>query len=191
MTTLYNFNGTDGLYPYGGLVLGTDGDFYGTTESNLVGQLSEGGTLFKITPNGVLTTPHYFAGGLTDGSGPLTSPTLGNDGNFYGVTGVAEGTNTGISYEYSADSGYTILSTLTNPLPGSAFWAPLLQGMDGNFYSTTYAGGSNGSGTGYPRSGLAGIWGLALMPVELLLKARLRIGSPSEGTHGNFEFPAA
>ena len=82
MTTLYTFNGTDGLYPYGGLVLGTDGDFYGTTQSNLVGQLSESGTLFKITPNGVLTTLHYFAGGLTDGSGPLTSPTLGNDGNF-------------------------------------------------------------------------------------------------------------
>jgi len=89
---------------------------------------------------------------LTDGSGPLTSPTLGNDGNFYGVTGVGEGTNTGISYEYSALSGYTILSTLTNSLPGSAFWAPLLQGMDGNFYSTTYAGGSNGSGTVYSMS---------------------------------------
>jgi hypothetical protein len=29
------------------------------------------------------------------------------------------------------------------------------------------------------------------MPVELLLKARLRIGSPPKGTHGNFEFPAA
>ena len=152
MTTLYTFNGTDGLYPYGGLVLGTDGDFYGTTQSNLVGRLSESGTLFKITPNGVLTTLHYFAGGLTDGSGPLTSPTLGNDGNFYGVTGVGEGTNTGISYEYSALSGYTILSTLTNSLPGSAFWAPLLQGMDGNFYSTTYAGGSNGSGTVYSMS---------------------------------------
>jgi hypothetical protein len=38
---------------------------------------------------------------------------------------------------------------------------------------------------------LAGISGLALMSVEPLLKARLRIGSPSEGTHGNFEFPAA
>src|SRR6266478_8194246 len=29
------------------------------------------------------------------------------------------------------------------------------------------------------------------MPVELLLKARLRIGSPLEGIHRNFEFSAA
>jgi len=43
----------------------------------------------------------------------------------------------------------------------------------------------------YLRIGLAGIWRLALVPVELLLKAGLRIGSPPEGTHGNFEFPAA
>lgn len=149
MTTLYDFDGTDGLYPYGGLVLGTDGDFYGTTQFNLVGQLWEGGTVFKITPQGVLTTLHFFAGGLTDGSGPMTAPTLGNDGNFYGVTGVAEGTNTGITYKYSASSGYTVLSSLTEAVPGNGFFAPLMQGTDGNFYSTTYAGsGSGGYGAG-------------------------------------------
>jgi len=38
---------------------------------------------------------------------------------------------------------------------------------------------------------LAGIWGLAFVSVELLLKARLRIDSPPEGTHWNFEFSAA
>src|SRR6266700_1004287 len=43
----------------------------------------------------------------------------------------------------------------------------------------------------YSRRGLAGLLGLALMPVELLLEACLRIGSSSESTHGNFEFPAA
>ena len=42
-----------------------------------------------------------------------------------------------------------------------------------------------------PRSGLAGICGLAFVPVELLLEARLRIGSPLKSTHGNFEFSAA
>ena len=42
-----------------------------------------------------------------------------------------------------------------------------------------------------PRIDLAGIWGLAFVPVELLLKARLRIGSSPKGTHWNFEFSAA
>jgi hypothetical protein len=41
------------------------------------------------------------------------------------------------------------------------------------------------------RSGLARVFGLAFVPVELLLKARLRIGSPPEGTVWNFEFSAA
>jgi hypothetical protein len=49
-----------------------------------------------------------------------------------------------------------------------------------------------GEGIGrYLRIGLAGIWRLALKPVELHLEARLRIGSPPKGTHGNFELPAA
>jgi hypothetical protein len=41
------------------------------------------------------------------------------------------------------------------------------------------------------RIDLAGIWGLAFVPVELLLKARLRIRSSPKGTHGNLEFSAA
>jgi hypothetical protein len=42
-----------------------------------------------------------------------------------------------------------------------------------------------------PRNDVARILGLALVPIELLLEARLRIGSPREGTHGNLKFPAA
>jgi hypothetical protein len=43
----------------------------------------------------------------------------------------------------------------------------------------------------YPRTDVVGIFWLALVPVELLLKARLRFGIPPEGTRGNFEFSAA
>jgi hypothetical protein len=43
----------------------------------------------------------------------------------------------------------------------------------------------------YPRTDVVGIFWLALVPVELLLKARLRFGIPPEGTCGNFEFSAA
>jgi len=152
VTTLHNFDGTDGYYPMGGLVLGTDGNFYGTTQFSNTGA----GTLFKITPAGVLTTLHTFAGGLNDGASPLTAPTLGNDGNFYGASGVDQGTNAGISYKYSAQSGYTVLSTLGQTVPGSGFIAPLIQGIDGNFYSTNYGGGTNGAGTVYSLSTTGG-----------------------------------
>lgn len=148
VTTLHNFDGTDGYYPVGGLVLGADGNFYGTAEFGL----NNDGTLFRVTPSGVFTVLHTFAGGLTDGSLPMTAPTLANDGDYYGVTEFNEGTNTGISYKYSASSGYTILSTFSNNVPGAAFFAPLIQGIDGKFYSTTYDGGTNGSGTVYSLS---------------------------------------
>ena len=69
-TTLYQFcsltNCADGANPYGYLVQGTDGNFYGTT---IYGGANLYGTVFKSTPNGTLTTLHSFAL-ITDGAYP-------------------------------------------------------------------------------------------------------------------------
>lgn len=46
LTTLHMFNRTDGSGPFGGLVQGTDGNFYGTTGS---GGTSGNGTIFKLS----------------------------------------------------------------------------------------------------------------------------------------------
>src|SRR5580698_10869930 len=63
-TTLVNFDGTNGATPvYVFLVQGVDGNFYGTTSAggNLNCGLANGcGTVFKITPEGVLTTLYSF-----------------------------------------------------------------------------------------------------------------------------------
>src|ERR1019366_4013422 len=61
LTTLNSFAGyqTDGANPHAGLVQGTDGNFYGTTED---GGRNYDGTVFKITPAGTLTTLHSFDG---------------------------------------------------------------------------------------------------------------------------------
>ncbi|PYN92570.1 MAG: hypothetical protein DMD91_32025 [Candidatus Rokuibacteriota bacterium] len=49
-TVLYTFTGgTDGGYPYAGLVQGTDGNFYGTTSQ---GGAVGAGTVFQLTPAG-------------------------------------------------------------------------------------------------------------------------------------------
>lgn len=149
VSTIHSFDGTDGSTPYGGLILGADGDFYGTTTSGT----NNAGTIFKVTPTGTLTTLYAFPlNSIDTGAGPMTAPTLGNDGNYYGLTGVAAGTATGIAYRYNAASGYATLTTLTNALPGSGFFAPLIQGLDGNFYSTTYAAGTGSAGTIYKMS---------------------------------------
>jgi uncharacterized repeat protein (TIGR03803 family) len=95
-TTLYSFDQVHGSSPLGNLVEGTDGNFYGVTEyggtgTNCIG-IDDGagaatevgcGTIFKITPQGVLTSLHSF--NLTDGATPLLL-IQGTDGNFYGIT---------------------------------------------------------------------------------------------------------
>ena len=60
------------------MVEGSDGDFYGTTAS---GGADGKGTIFEMTPEGVVTTFHEFRG---DGSSeaPLV---VGPDGDLYGT----------------------------------------------------------------------------------------------------------
>ena len=75
LTTLVLFNGVNGEHPNAGLVLGNDGNFYGTTES---GGVHNAGTMFRLTPNGVLTTLVMFDG--TTGPFP-NGLVLGSDGS--------------------------------------------------------------------------------------------------------------
>jgi uncharacterized repeat protein (TIGR03803 family) len=83
---LHSFDGPDGAYPNAGLVQASDGNFYGTTsEGGASGNCSGGcGTVFKITPNGTLTTLHSFGG--SDGAGPYGALVQATDGGFYGTT---------------------------------------------------------------------------------------------------------
>src|ERR1700683_5270619 len=62
LTTLDNFctqsNGADGSTPASGLVLATDGNFYGTASE--AGANIVGGTVYKVTATGKLTTLYSF-----------------------------------------------------------------------------------------------------------------------------------
>jgi uncharacterized repeat protein (TIGR03803 family) len=89
LKTLYNFKGSDGLYPYSALVQATDGNMYGTTalggDLACDGSPSHGcGTIFKITPAGNVTTLHSFD--LPYGVGPFAGLVQATNGNFYGAT---------------------------------------------------------------------------------------------------------
>ena len=143
LTTWHAFtSGSDGGNPYAGLVQATDGNFYGTAGS---GGGSGSGTVFKMTPNGMLTTLHSFSG--ADGSQPLGGLVQGNDGNLYGITrrGGA-GPYDGTVFKITTTGTLTTLFNGT----GTNRFSPrdrLVQGSDGNFYGTTYDDGPNRSGT--------------------------------------------
>lgn len=64
------------------MVLGADGNLYGTT---ICGGRYGYGTIFQLSTNGTLTTLYSFTGGW-DGGYPAGGLTIGKDGNFYGVT---------------------------------------------------------------------------------------------------------
>ena len=82
LTTLHSFQvSSAGANPWGALVQASDGYFYGTTSS---GGSNNSGTVFKISPNGALTTLYSFTGG-NDGAVP-TGLVQGSDGYFYGTT---------------------------------------------------------------------------------------------------------
>jgi len=150
MITLVSFNGANnGRSPYGSLVQGPDGNFYGTTAS---GGAFACGTAFKMTPTGVLTALVSFNG--RDGLEPLAALTLGYDGNFYGTTGYGgEGYNpstnnygTGTVFKMTPAGLLTSLYSFS-PVQGHPI-TPLVQRIDGNFYGVT-GGGGNDEGSVY------------------------------------------
>ena len=68
-TILHRFTeGADGGHPAGTLLQGSDGSFYGTTDSG--GKVDAGGTVFKIDKTAKETVLYNFIGG-SDGAGPF------------------------------------------------------------------------------------------------------------------------
>ena len=163
LTTLVEFtgNGTsnEGSNPTAGLVQGSDGNFYGTTRG---GGASGAGTVFKMTPTGVLTTLVEFTDNRTSYTGSSSSAALvqASDGNFYGTTqeGGAFGNDPdSFNYGYGTVFKMTAAGVLTTLVEfthngtsnkGSNPSAALVQGSDGSFYGTTSSGGTGTSFNG-------------------------------------------
>ena len=154
LTTLHSFDGSDGSMPYAGLVQASDGNFYGTTA---FGPSSSGysgfGTVFKVTPNGTLTSLHSFDS--SDGAAPYAALVQAGDGNFYGTTlegGSSQSCDRGCGTVFKitpSGSLTTLYSFCASGLPcpdGASPYAGLVQAADGNFYGTTNTGGANGFG---------------------------------------------
>jgi uncharacterized repeat protein (TIGR03803 family) len=150
LTILHNFcsqsNCADGGNPLGGLVQGSDGDLYGTASGS---GAHSAGTAFKITTSGTFTTLHSFDD-YTDGASPSGTLVQASDGNFYGTTSEGGASNAGTVFKMTPSGTLTALYTFCpqgNCTDGSEPYAGLVQGRDGNFYGTTYAGGTGNQGT--------------------------------------------
>jgi uncharacterized repeat protein (TIGR03803 family) len=151
-STLYNFtlnSGNNGGCPHAALVLGSDGNFYGTTA---LGGNYNHGTVFKMTPAGSLKGLSSLDGYYSyDNSNTPSALIEGSDGCFYGTTPMGGINGIGMVYKVSKIGSYNTVYSLGNGSgntnDGANPGAKLISGGDGNFYGTTFYGGSNGSGT--------------------------------------------
>jgi len=141
-TSVMSFDGTNGANPYYvSLIQGLDGNFYGTTNG---GGANTYGTVFKITPEGTLTTVHSFDG--IRGSSPEAGLALGPAGNFYGTTSEGGLHHNGTIFRLALDGSLSTLHSF-DAADGANPLAALVQGDNGSFYGTTLRDGANGYGT--------------------------------------------
>jgi uncharacterized repeat protein (TIGR03803 family) len=169
LTTLHTFCQTDcadGYNPSAGLIQAIDGNFYGTTEH---AGAHGGGTVFKITPAGTLTTLYSFCAqkGCADGSSPSAALIQATDGNFYGTTSAGGSSSNcqggcGTLFEITSTGTLGTLHSFDNTY--GRWPAGLVQATDGSFYGTTGYGGSNNCA-----NGCGTIFHLAVAPAAITL----------------------
>jgi uncharacterized repeat protein (TIGR03803 family) len=153
LQTIYSFGtrSDDGAEPQAGLVQATNGDLYGTTYA---GGAYEGGTVFKITPRGKLTTLYSFCSQrqtvgapiCLDGQNP-SALIQASDGNFYGTTdwGGINDSNYGTIFKMTPGGALTTLYSFCSQSNCADGANPLglVQDTNGTLYGTTYTGGAN------------------------------------------------
>jgi uncharacterized repeat protein (TIGR03803 family) len=164
-------------YPTAALVQGSDGNFFGTTE---YGGANNDGTIFQVTPAGVLTTLVSFSG--TNGAAPYGALVQGTDGNFYGTTSAGGAKNYGTVFKMTPAGVLTKLASFSGS-NGSYPYAGLVQGTDGNFYGTTAGGGASGAGMVFkmtPAGVLTTLYSFYSGAGEIPLSALV------QGTNGSF-----
>jgi uncharacterized repeat protein (TIGR03803 family) len=144
LTTLVTFAYTNGAWPIAGLIQGLDGNFYGTTS---IGGTNLGGTVFQVVTNGVFATLVSFNISGNAGNSPYSGLVQGSDGSLYGTTYQGGTNGHGTIFKLTTNGTFTSLYSFTGTNDGGNPYAGLVPGPDGNFYGTTFFGGTNGYGT--------------------------------------------
>jgi uncharacterized repeat protein (TIGR03803 family) len=170
MTIIYSFcpvaGCVDGANPQGGVMLGFDGNLWGTTQ---IGGAHAAGTAFKVTPSGTLTKIWDFANG-TDESVPFSAILQGQDTNYYGVSYGQYVGQYGAFFKITPSGTFSVLADF-NYTDGALPNLPA-QGTDQNFYGTAQLGGSSGLGVVYKAT-----------PAGVITVLHNFTGYPNDGTY--------
>ncbi|HEY2473560.1 MAG TPA: choice-of-anchor tandem repeat GloVer-containing protein [Candidatus Cybelea sp.] len=154
LTTLYRFKGAnDGGNPYGGLVMDSAGNLYGTAQNygnvncNKKGGNPGCGTVFRFSTKQKLKVLHVFAGS-PDGAVPSETLTLDVHGNLYGTTSFGGddscngGYACGVVFEIDSRGKESILHTFSGGKEdGEVPYGGVTRDAAGDLYGTTVSGG--------------------------------------------------
>jgi len=142
---------TSGAYPYGGLVIDSAGNIYGTASYGGKGTCTLNGnkgcgTVFEVTPsNGSFTRKilYNFTGQKVSGDGAVPMGTLVVDpqGNLYGTTSLGGLHNFGTVFKIDTSGKETVIHNFGAGTDGKYPMAGLIRDQAGNLYGTTYYGG--------------------------------------------------
>ncbi len=139
LTPVVVFTNKNGALPYGTLVQGRDGNFYGTTSAIE----NHSGEVYRVTPDGTLTTLAIF--NIGNGATPQAGLVQGNDGNFYGTCYTGGPSGAGTVFKITTNGVLTTLVAFDNQIGVNPVTA-LTQGNDGNFYGSVGIGTIIGHG---------------------------------------------
>ena len=137
VTILHNFSGADGSFPGAGVVLGADGNLYGTAIAGGSGH----GTIFRVTRAGAFTRLHAFGGfNAGEGAAPYAPLLSASDGNLYGVTANGGTWGNGVIFRMTTTGQFTSLYTFTVTAGHHTSVGGLVEANDGWLYGTTRFG---------------------------------------------------
>jgi len=194
LTVLYSF-GSLGIRPRAALLLGQDGNYYGTTVTS---PGTGGGTIFQMTPSEQVTFVYHFPGPNDQCQCPLIQ---GHSGNFYGSVTYGGKHEEGYVFKMTPAFQVTVLHQFSRKngdgdLPNAVILGPKHKlygttslggagqgvifelGTDGSFYKILH---SFGDGT-VPNDGSLPFAGLALGSDSNLYGTTLLGGSANDGT---------
>jgi len=142
--TLHSFRGPEGAFPVGPLIRGSDGSFYGTTSNG--GDSLYYGTVFRMNSSGEVTALYSFHF-AADGASPVAGLVEGQDGLFYGTTGIGGAPGSyGTIFRIDAAGQFEVLHAFVGS-DGAYPKAELVFGPDGALYGATQNGGFYDGGT--------------------------------------------
>lgn len=152
-SVIYSFTGgSDGRFPYSGLIVDQAGNLYGTTTD---GGAGGGGTIFELSPSGggwTFSVLYSLSGNFGQSCGPAWALTMDAAGNLYNTTECGGAHNFGNVFKLTKTGGswtYTSLYDFTGGNDGYFPLSGVTLDTSGNLYGTTYYGGSNNYGVAW------------------------------------------